>query len=110
MTLSGGQKQRVTIARALYTQRDLLIFDDCLSAVDPETEEKIISALRKNYKEKTMIVITHRLKVLKDADIIIVFDEGEMIEKGNHEQLMDLDGMYARMFKKQMIEEELECE
>lgn len=107
VTLSGGQKQRVTIARALYTERDLLIFDDCLSAVDPETEEKIISTLRKNYKEKTMIVITHRLKVLKDADIIIVLDEGEIVEKGNHDLLMDLDGMYARMFKKQMIEEEL---
>lgn len=110
VTLSGGQKQRVTIARALYTERDVLIFDDCLSAVDPETEEKIIGALRKNYREKTMIVITHRLKVLKDADTIIVLDEGKIVEKGDHEQLMELDGMYARMFRKQMIEEELECE
>ncbi|MGB9821008.1 MAG: ABC transporter ATP-binding protein [Pseudothermotoga sp.] len=110
VTLSGGQKQRVTIARALYTERDVLIFDDCLSAVDPETEEKIIGALRKNYREKTMIVITHRLKVLKDADVIIALDEGKIVEKGDHEQLMELDGMYARMFRKQMIEEELECE
>jgi len=110
VTLSGGQKQRVTIARALYTERDVLIFDDCLSAVDPETEEKIIGALRKNYREKTMIVITHRLKVLKDADMIIVLDEGKIVEKGDHEQLIELDGMYARMFRKQMIEEELECE
>lgn len=110
VTLSGGQKQRVTIARALYMEKDLIVFDDCLSAVDPETEEKIITALRENYREKTMIVITHRLKVLKDADLIIVLDDGKLIEKGRHEELMALNGMYARMFRKQMIEEELESE
>ncbi len=110
VTLSGGQKQRVTIARALYTERDLLIFDDCLSAVDPETEEKIISALRENYREKTMIVITHRLKVLRDADLIVVLDDGKIVEMGTHEELMANEQMYSRMYRKQMIEEELECE
>jgi len=107
VTLSGGQRQRVTIARALYSDKDVLVFDDCLSAVDPETEERIIDSLRDQFREKTMIVITHRLKVLKDADLIIVLDDGRIVEKGSHEDLMNLDGLYARMFKRQMIEEEL---
>ncbi|AEH51342.1 ABC transporter ATP-binding protein [Pseudothermotoga thermarum] len=107
VTLSGGQKQRVTIARALYREKDVLIFDDCLSAVDPETEERIISTLREKYRDKTMIIITHRLKVLKDADLIIVLDDGKIVEMGNHEKLMQQEGLYYKMFKKQLIEGEL---
>ncbi|MBT1248578.1 multidrug ABC transporter ATPase [Thermosipho sp. 1223] len=107
VTLSGGQKQRITIARALIRNSDVFIFDDCLSAVDPETEERIIESLRKNMESKTMIIITHRLKVLKDADVIYVFDNGQIVEKGNHDELVQKGGLYANMFKKQLIEESL---
>ncbi len=110
VTLSGGQKQRVTIARALYTEKDVIIFDDCLSAVDPETEEQIISSLRENYKDKTMVVITHRLKVLRDADIIIVLDDGKIVEMGNHEELVEKEGLYYKMFKRQLIEGDLSAD
>ncbi|QTA37991.1 ABC transporter ATP-binding protein [Thermosipho ferrireducens] len=108
VSLSGGQKQRVTIARALMRNADVYIFDDCLSAVDPETEEKIISSLRNTMKDKTMIIITHRLKVLRNANIIYVLDEGKIVEKGSHEELLSKGGLYAQMYRKQMIEEELE--
>lgn len=107
VTLSGGQKQRVTIARALIRNSDVYIFDDCLSAVDPETEEKIIKTLRESMKNKTMVIITHRLKVLTNADMIYVFDNGEIIESGKHDELMNLNGLYAKMYRKQLIEEEL---
>ena len=107
VTLSGGQKQRITIARALMRDADVYIFDDCLSAVDPETEEQIIKSLRKSMQNKTMVIITHRLKVLQDADMIYVFDDGEIVERGKHNELLQNEGLYARMFKKQLIEEEL---
>lgn len=107
VTLSGGQKQRITIARALMRDADVYIFDDCLSAVDPETEEQIIKSLRRSMQNKTMVIITHRLKVLQDADIIYVFDDGEIVEKGKHDDLLKKEGLYARMYRKQLIEEEL---
>lgn len=107
VTLSGGQKQRITIARALMRDADVYIFDDCLSAVDPETEEQIIKSLRESMQNKTMVIITHRLKVLQNADMIYVFDNGEIVERGSHEELLKNEGLYARMFKKQLIEEEL---
>lgn len=101
--LSGGQKQRLTIARALMRQADVYIFDDCLSAVDPETEQQIIQMLRTKMKGSTMIVITHRLKVLQGADIIYVLDQGRIVEKGNHYELIENDGLYARMYRKQLV-------
>lgn len=104
VTLSGGQRQRITIARALIRDFEVYIFDDCLSAVDPETEEKIISSIRNSMKGKTIIVITHRLKVLKDADRIYVLDDGFIKEEGRHEELLSRDGIYSRMYRKQLIE------
>lgn len=104
--LSGGQKQRLTIARALMKKADVYIFDDCLSAVDPETEEEIIRTLRTEMKGTTMIIITHRLKVLQNADVIYVFDQGRILEKGTHYELLENEGLYARMFKKQLVLED----
>lgn len=104
--LSGGQKQRLTIARALMRQADVYIFDDCLSAVDPETEQDIIETLRTKMRGSTMIIITHRLKVLQNADIIYVLDQGRIIEKGNHYDLIENEGLYARMYRKQLVIDE----
>ena len=106
-TLSGGQRQRVTIARALAKQAKVIILDDCLSAVDTETEEKIIKNLRSETKGKTLIVISHRLKAVKDSDSIFVFDDGRIIEEGNHVELMAKEGIYYSMYTKQLIEEKL---
>jgi len=104
--LSGGQRQRLTIARALMKKADVYIFDDCLSAVDPETEEEIIQTLRSKMKGSTMIIITHRLKVLQSADVIYVLDQGMVLEKGTHYELLKNDGLYARMYKKQLVIDE----
>lgn len=104
ITLSGGQKQRVSIARALLKQPQILIFDDCLSAVDLETEEQILRNLRRIMKDKTTIIISHRVSSIKHADNIIVLDNGEIIEQGKHDDLISLNGVYADLFEKQKIE------
>jgi ATP-binding cassette subfamily B multidrug efflux pump len=106
ITLSGGQKQRVSIARALIKEPRVLIFDDCLSAVDTRTEEEILSNLSKIMKGKTSILIAHRISTIKNADKIIVLDGGKIIEQGNHEQLLQLEGAYADMYQNQLLEEE----
>ncbi|WP_459994628.1 ABC transporter ATP-binding protein [Marinitoga arctica] len=110
VTLSGGQKQRVSIARALAKNAPFIILDDCLSAVDTETEEAIINNLRNNVINKTMIVISHRLKAVRNADRIYVFENGKIIEYGNHNELLALEGAYYSMYMKQLIEEKLEEE
>ncbi|UYP00076.1 ABC transporter ATP-binding protein/permease [Oceanotoga sp. DSM 15011] len=107
VTLSGGQRQRVSIARALAKKSEIIILDDCLSAVDTETEEAIIKNLRKEIKNKTIIVISHRLKAVKDSDKIYVFEDGQIIEEGNHNQLMDKKSVYHSMYMKQLIEDKL---
>ncbi len=108
VTLSGGQKQRVAIARALMKKTPVVILDDCLSAVDTETEMKILDSLKEQIKNRTTIIISHRLKAVAKADNIYVFDEGRVVESGKHEELLSKNGKYAELYNKQLIEEELE--
>jgi len=106
ITLSGGQKQRLSIARALIKEPQILIFDDCLSAVDTRTEEDILNNLSRIMKNKTSILISHRVSTIKNADRILVMDSGEIIEQGTHYELMALKGNYFDLFEKQLLEEQ----
>jgi len=108
ITLSGGQKQRLSIARAIIKEPQILIFDDCLSAVDTRTEEIILNNLSKIMKNKTSILIAHRVSTIKNADKILVMDKGEIIEQGNHNELIALRGTYFELFEKQLLEEQTE--
>jgi ATP-binding cassette subfamily B protein len=107
VTLSGGQKQRLAIARALLTDPNILILDDALSAVDTKTEKSILDDLIKMRKDKTTIIISHRISSIQHADKIIVLNEGKIEEEGNHKQLLTLNGIYADIYEKQQIEEKL---
>ena len=107
ITLSGGQKQRVSIARAIIKNPEILLFDDCLSAVDTETEEQILNNLLKITKDKTTIIVSHRVSSAKNADKIIIIDEGRIIQEGSHNQLVNQDGYYAELYAKQLSEKEL---
>jgi len=106
ITLSGGQKQRVSIARAIVKQPQILILDDCLSAVDTRTEEEILHHLGRNMRGKTSIIIAHRISTIKNADKILVIDNGEIVEHGTHQYLMDQRGAYFELYEKQLLEEE----
>ncbi|WP_165730622.1 ABC transporter ATP-binding protein [Polaribacter sp. 20A6] len=107
VTLSGGQKQRVSIARAIIKKPKILIFDDCLSAVDTETEEKILSNLERISKNITTFIISHRISSAKNADKIIVLDQGEIIQQGTHNQLINIDGYYKDLYDQQLLEKEI---
>ena len=107
VTLSGGQKQRVSIARAIIKNPKILIFDDCLSAVDTETEEKILSNLEKVSKNKTTFIISHRVSSAKNADKIIVLDDGKISQEGTHNQLITQEGYYKDLFEQQLLEKEI---
>ena len=108
VTLSGGQKQRATLARALITDPPVLILDDCLSSVDAQTEAEILHELRAILKEKTCLIISHRISAVKEADEILVLDEGRIIERGSHEELVRRGGLYTELCKQQQLSEELE--
>ncbi len=108
ITLSGGQKQRVSIARAIIKNPKILLFDDCLSAVDTETEEAILNNLEEICRDKTTIIVSHRVSSAKNANRIIILDEGRIIEQGSHNQLINQDGYYAALYLKQLSEKELQ--
>ena len=107
ITLSGGQKQRTAIARALMTDPRILILDDALSAVDTYTEEEILQRLRGVMRQRTSVIVAHRISTVRDADRIFVLDGGRIVERGTHEELVTRGGLYAGMYRKQLLEEEV---
>jgi len=109
ITLSGGQKQRTAISRALVRDPKILILDDALSSVDTYTEEQILQQLKNVMRGRTSILISHRVSTVKEADEIVVLDQGEIVERGTHEQLLRRNGYYAELHRKQLLEEELQA-
>ena len=109
ITLSGGQKQRTALARAVMIDPRILILDDALSAVDTYTEEEILSRLRGVMQQRTSIIVSHRISTVRDADQIFVLRDGHVVERGDHDQLVSHDGVYAAMYRKQLLEEELQA-
>ncbi len=104
VTLSGGQVQRISIARAFLKDASIYLFDDCFSSLDSDTEEKLISNLDRSFKEKTLVIATHRLSCLKYSDRIIVLEDGKIIQEGNHSKLIEIEGYYKELYNKQMKE------
>jgi ATP-binding cassette subfamily B protein len=109
ITLSGGQRQRATIARALMRDAPVLMLDDCLSSVDTLTEDAILHGLRAEMRRRTALLVSHRVSTVKDADLIVVLEDGAVVERGTHATLLALDGRYAELHRQQQLEEELEA-
>ncbi len=109
ITLSGGQRQRAAIARALMRDSPVLLLDDCLSSVDTQTEEAILHGLRAEMRRRTALIVSHRISAVREADLIVVLDDGAAVERGTHESLLALDGRYAELCRQQELEEELEA-
>ena len=110
ITLSGGQRQRIAISRALLLDPDILILDDSLSSVDTHTEERILERLSQELSDRTSILISHRISTVQKSDLILVFEDGQIIERGTHRELLGAGGPYAELYQKQLLREELESE
>jgi ATP-binding cassette subfamily B protein len=109
ITLSGGQKQRTALARAVMTDAPILVLDDALSAVDTYTEEEILARLRAVMRQRTSILVSHRISTVRDADQIFVLERGRIAERGRHDTLVARGGLYAALYRKQLLEEELQA-
>jgi ATP-binding cassette subfamily B protein len=107
ITLSGGQRQRTAIARALLRDAPLLLLDDCLSNVDTETEEAILQGLRGEMRQRTTLIVSHRVSTVREADLILVLEHGRVVERGRHDELLALGGHYAALNRAQQLEAEI---